>query len=86
MTSTVALTDGTREWRTTLVSETSTPTLGAPGTPDATVRGSAPALLLALSGRDLEGIGPARFGVEALARSRATSGLRAAADPRSGGF
>jgi hypothetical protein len=35
----------------------------APRDPDVTVRGTAPALLLALSGRDLEGIGPARFGV-----------------------
>ena len=39
----------------------------APGVPaDATVRGSAPALLLAISGRDLEGLGPSRFGVDPL--------------------
>ncbi len=61
LTSTVALTDGTREWRATLHQRGLTPTLE--GRPDATVRGSAPALLLALTGRDLEGLGPARFGV-----------------------
>jgi uncharacterized protein (TIGR03083 family) len=63
-TSVVALTDGTRAWSVELADGA----FGAPdadAVPDVTIRGSAPALLLALSGRDLAGIGPARFGVEA---------------------
>jgi len=61
--SVVALTDGTRTWavecaRTGLGRASAT-------SPDVTVRGSAPALLLALTGRDIEGIGAPRFGVEA---------------------
>lgn len=64
-TSAVELTDGARSWRVAL-SETSID-VGSSASPDATVRGSAPALLLALSGRDLEGIGARRFGVEPLA-------------------
>jgi uncharacterized protein (TIGR03083 family) len=63
-TSTVALSDGSRSWFVSLADSTSSwSKKGA--SPDATVRGSAPALLLALSGRDLEGIGAARFGVPA---------------------
>jgi uncharacterized protein (TIGR03083 family) len=62
-TSVIALTDGTRTWTASLRERgLSTP---AAGRPDATVRGTAPALLLALTGRDLEGIGPGRFGVVA---------------------
>ncbi len=61
--SVVAITDGARTWRV----ELSDGTVATPP-PDeaaqATVQGSAPALLLALSGRDLDGIGPHRFGVE----------------------
>ncbi|HLK46430.1 MAG TPA: maleylpyruvate isomerase family mycothiol-dependent enzyme, partial [Acidimicrobiales bacterium] len=63
-TSTVLLTDGTREWLVTLSVEGASWVRGD-GPADATVRGAAPALLLALSGRDLEGIGPSRFGVAA---------------------
>jgi uncharacterized protein (TIGR03083 family) len=55
--SVVALTDGQRSWRVAL-------TAASEATADATVHGSAPALLLALSGRDLDGPGVARFGVE----------------------
>jgi len=59
--SVVALTDGTQTWTASLTERgLATPASGAPA---ATVRGSAPALLLALSGRDLEGIGAPRFGV-----------------------
>ncbi len=61
-TTVVELTDGTRRWASTLTDGAFS--VAATSTPDATVRGSAPALLLALSGRDLEGIGPPRFGVE----------------------
>ena len=61
-TTVVELTDGTRRWASTLTDGTFTAASTAP--PDATVRGSAPAILLALSGRDLEGIGPSRFGVD----------------------
>jgi uncharacterized protein (TIGR03083 family) len=55
-TSVVALTDGSRTWRVAL---TDTEAVPAPdgSSADATVRASAAALLLALSGRDLEGIG-----------------------------
>jgi hypothetical protein len=60
-TSAIVVTDGTREWRTTLHQRGLTRSVE--GRPDATVRGSAPGLLLALTGRDLEGLGPARFGV-----------------------
>jgi uncharacterized protein (TIGR03083 family) len=59
--SVVALTDGTRAWVATLTDRGLT--TSAAGPPDATVRGTAPALLLALSGRDLEGLGAPRFGV-----------------------
>jgi uncharacterized protein (TIGR03083 family) len=59
----VALTDGTRTWRVALGGDgVTTPPAEAPA--DATVSGSAPALLLAVSGRDLAGIGVERFGVE----------------------
>jgi uncharacterized protein (TIGR03083 family) len=61
-TSVVALTDGTRRWAASLHDRGLS--TAAEGSPDATVRGAAPALLLALSGRDLEGLGPARFGVD----------------------
>ena len=61
--SVVVLTDGPRTWVATLTDGALS--FEADRDPDATVRGSAPALLLALSGRDLEAIGPARFGVEA---------------------
>jgi uncharacterized protein (TIGR03083 family) len=57
----VALTDGTLVWVARL--ERRGLTREATGEPDVTVRGTAPALLLSLTGRDLEGIGPARFGV-----------------------
>lgn len=60
--SVVALTDGPRNWVATMTDGALTAV--ADRDPDARVRGSAPALLLALSGRDLEAIGPARFGVE----------------------
>jgi uncharacterized protein (TIGR03083 family) len=61
--SVVALTDGARSWRVSITdTAVATPEAGVPV--DATVRGSAAALLLALSGRDLEGIGPDRFGVD----------------------
>jgi uncharacterized protein (TIGR03083 family) len=63
-TSVVELTDGARAWRIS-VSESSID-VGTSASPDATVRGSAPALLLALSGRDLHGIGEGRFGVAPL--------------------
>jgi len=63
-TSVVELRDGERSWSISL-SDGSTTVPAADGTADATVRGSAPALLLALSGRDLHGLGPARFGVQA---------------------
>jgi uncharacterized protein (TIGR03083 family) len=62
-TSAVMLTDGTRTWAVELT-RTGMRHVGG-RTADATVRGSAPALLLALSGRDLEGIGAPRFGVVA---------------------
>ena len=58
----VAVTDGTRAWRVELTTTALAADAGT-STPHATVRGSAPALLLALSGRDLEGIGAGRFGV-----------------------
>ncbi|HEV3328715.1 MAG TPA: maleylpyruvate isomerase family mycothiol-dependent enzyme [Acidimicrobiales bacterium] len=61
-TTVVELTDGTRRWASTLTDGGFTAASTAP--PDATVRGSAPAILLALSGRDLEGIGPSRFGMD----------------------
>jgi uncharacterized protein (TIGR03083 family) len=61
-TSTVELTDGARSWFVSIADGTSSWSRSG-GSPDVTVRGSAPALLLALSGRDLEGIGPARFAV-----------------------
>lgn len=61
-TTVVALSDGTRRWTPTLTDGSFSATSTA--RPDATVRGSAPALLLALSGRDLEGLGAPRFGVE----------------------
>ena len=51
----MSLADGTSSWSR------------AGGSPDVTVRGSTPALLLALSGRDLDRIGAARFGVAPLA-------------------
>jgi len=70
----VVLTDGTREWRARL--ERSGLAREATSRPDVTVRGSAPALLLSLSGRDLDGIGPARFGV----RPPALEGDRAVYD------
>jgi uncharacterized protein (TIGR03083 family) len=60
-TSVVALTDGTQTWAASL-SERGLSAATA-SSPNATVRGTAPALLLALSGRDLEGLGPSRFGV-----------------------
>jgi uncharacterized protein (TIGR03083 family) len=64
-TSTVLLTDGNRTWFVTLgPGESSVGHEPAPA--DATVTGSAAALLLSLSGRDLDGLGPARFGVRAL--------------------
>ena len=59
--SVVSLTDGPRTW--TAVLTDGALTFEADRPPDATVRGSAPALLLALSGRDLEALGPDRFGV-----------------------
>jgi len=63
--SVVELTDGTRSWAVSLSDgAVGAPAPGAPA--DAVVRGSAPALLLALSGRDLEGLGAARFGVAPL--------------------
>ena len=46
--------------------------------PDATVRGSAPALLLALSGRDLEGIGSVALRRGPAGRRRGPRGVRAA--------
>lgn len=61
--SVVALTDGSRTWRMAFTDAEAT-TAAREASADATVRGSAPALLLALSGRDLDGIGAARFGVE----------------------
>ncbi len=60
--SSVVLTDGSRTWPVTIAGAAAD--RGAVRVPDATVRGSAPALLLALSGRDLHGIGSSRFGVE----------------------
>jgi uncharacterized protein (TIGR03083 family) len=60
--SSIALTDGAREWRATLSQRGMA--RGADDPVDVTVRGTAPALLLALSGRDLAGIGPSRFGVD----------------------
>jgi uncharacterized protein (TIGR03083 family) len=62
-TTVVELTDGTHRWLTTLTDEGLERSAAAP--PDVTVRAPAPALLLALSGRDLDGIGAARFGVAA---------------------
>jgi uncharacterized protein (TIGR03083 family) len=64
-TSVVELTDGTRTWRVALTP--SSVEVGSSEVPDVTVHGSAPALLLALSGRDLAGIGEGRFGVTPLA-------------------
>jgi uncharacterized protein (TIGR03083 family) len=61
-TSVLELTDGTRRWVVTL-SPTALSTSPSSASRDATVRATAPALLLALSGRDLEGIGASRFGV-----------------------
>jgi uncharacterized protein (TIGR03083 family) len=60
--SVLELTDGTRSWFVTLSSGAASWSRSG-ADPDATVRGSAPGLLLALSGRDLSGIGPARFGI-----------------------
>jgi uncharacterized protein (TIGR03083 family) len=61
-TTVLELTDGTRTWVVTL-SPTGLSTAPSSAARDATVRASAPALLLSLSGRDLEGIGARRFGV-----------------------
>lgn len=63
-TSVLALTDGSRTWTVAMGDGLYDPTSHL--APTTTVRGSAPALLLALSGRDLEGIGHDRFGVEPL--------------------
>jgi len=63
-TSVVELTDGSRVWSIAL-SDAAAGLPDAGEAPQATVRGSAPALLLALSGRDLDRLGAARFGVEA---------------------
>jgi uncharacterized protein (TIGR03083 family) len=61
----IELTDGARRWPVA-ISEHAVE-IAAPGVPaDATVRGSAPALLLTVSGRDLEALGPSRFGVDPL--------------------
>jgi uncharacterized protein (TIGR03083 family) len=63
--SVISLTDGTRRWAVTLTDGGyGLPSADAPA--DVTVSGSAPALLLRVSGRDLDGIGWARFGVEPL--------------------
>jgi uncharacterized protein (TIGR03083 family) len=64
-TSTVELTDGARSWFVSLADGASSWSR-AGGSPDVTVRGAAPALLLAASGRDLDGIGADRFGVAPL--------------------
>jgi uncharacterized protein (TIGR03083 family) len=61
--SVVALTDGSNRWMVTLY-ESELVAGDTDAAVDATVLGSAPALLLTLSGRDIEGIGPKRFGVE----------------------
>jgi hypothetical protein len=61
--SVVALTDGNRQWVVTL-NETELSLGDTDAAVDATVHGSAPALLLTLSGRDIEGIGAKRFGVD----------------------
>jgi uncharacterized protein (TIGR03083 family) len=59
----VALSDGRHQWRVTL--NQSALLLGDTGAAlDATVHGSAAALLLVLSGRDIAAIGADRFGVE----------------------
>lgn len=60
-TSVLRLTDGARAWNVALGDGVYDPTSTLE--PTTTVRGSAPALLLALSGRDLDGIGLERFGV-----------------------
>jgi uncharacterized protein (TIGR03083 family) len=62
----VALTDGTRRW---VVALTDGGYLLSPADApaDVTVSGAAPALLLCVSGRDLDGIGWARFGVQPIA-------------------
>ncbi len=62
-TTVLELTNGTRRWVTTL-SATGLATGATTSSRNATVFGSAPALLLALSGRDLGGIGAHRFGLE----------------------
>ncbi len=63
-TTVLALTDGQRTWTVELGDGTYDPRSSLPAT--TTVRGAAPALLLALSGRDLKGIGHDRFGIEPL--------------------
>lgn len=60
----LALTDGKRTWTVALSDGGYDPVSTLE--PTTTVRGSAPALLLALSGRDLDGIGAERFGVAPL--------------------
>ena len=64
-TSVVELTDGDHAWFVTLTDGAASWSRSGAGA-DATVRGTAPALLLALWGRDVAGIGPARFGVPPL--------------------
>jgi uncharacterized protein (TIGR03083 family) len=64
-TSVVVLDDAGRTWRVAL-GDGSVSFPDEDAAPDVTVAGSAGALLLALSGRDLEGIGAARFGIEPL--------------------
>lgn len=59
----VLLTDGIRRWTVTM-SDSELSTRSSNATPDATVRCSAPTILLVLSGRDIEGIGAQRLGLE----------------------
>jgi hypothetical protein len=61
--SVVALIAGPHQWTVTLTESGLFPH-DTDAAVDATVLGAAPALLLTLSGRDVEGIGAERFGVE----------------------
>lgn len=83
-TTVIELGDGTRSWFVSLSKDTASWSRSGSEV-DVTVRGSAPALLLALSGRDLAGIGPERFGVPAPVVEGDEAGYRRLLD-RLGGF